>query len=50
MQYIISREIENLYTFAVTDEILEELRLCVRDYLKRYIDHEFKALELIKTL
>ena len=50
MQYIISSSIIKLYTFTVTDEILEELVRCIRHYLKCYIDHEFKCLELIKTL
>lgn len=50
LQYIISREIEKLYTFTVADEVLRELVLCTRHYLKRYIGHDFKALDLIRTL
>jgi len=50
MQYIISREIEKLYTFKVTDDVLNELKRCDRSYLGRYIDHEFKSLEMLKSL
>ncbi len=50
MQYIISMEIEKLYTFKVTDEVLEELKRCIKHYLNRYIDHEFKSLEMLQVL
>ena len=50
MQYIVSSNIEKLYTFTVTEEVLTELTLCTRRYLDRHIDHDFKSLELIKTL
>lgn len=48
MQYIISKEIEKLYTFKVTDNVLSELKLCVRNYLTCYVDHEFKSLEMLE--
>ena len=50
MQYIISKEIEKLYTFKVTDEVLNELNRCVKRYLDCYIDHNFKSLEMLKSL
>lgn len=50
MQYIISKEIEKLYTFKVSDEVLGELMRCVKSYLNRYIDHDFKSLEMLKNL
>lgn len=50
MQYIISKEIEKLYTFKVTDEVLNELQRCSRRYLDCYIDHNFKSLEMLNTL
>ena len=50
MQYIVSGSIEKLYTFTLSEEVLEELMLIVRRYLERFIDHEFKSMELIRTL
>lgn len=50
MQYIISKEIEKLYTFKVTDEVLKELKQCIRRYLDCYIDHKFKSLEMLKEI
>jgi DNA repair protein RecO (recombination protein O) len=50
LQYIISKDVEKLFTFAVTDEVLKELTRCVSDYMDCCIGHEFKALESIKSL
>lgn len=50
MQYIISKEIDKLYTFKVTEEVLQELNRCVKRYLERYVDHEFKSLEMIRDI
>ncbi len=50
MQYIVSSTIEKLYTFTVSDEVLEELIHCTGKHLEHYMDHEFKSLELIRTL
>lgn len=50
LQYIMSKEIEKLYSFTVTEEVLHELKRCVKRYLERYIDHEFKSLEMLQSL
>ncbi len=50
LQYIISKEVEKLYTFRVTEEVLAELGLCIERYLKYRIDHEFKSLELLNPV
>lgn len=50
MQYIISKEIEKLYTFRVTEEVLSEIKSCIGRYLSCYIEHEFKSLEMLNTL
>jgi DNA repair protein RecO (recombination protein O) len=50
LQYIISRDVEKLYTFKVSKEVLNELIFCVRQYLRHHIDHEFKSAELIGSL
>lgn len=50
LQYIISKDVENLYTFRVSKEVLNELGVCVRSYLMHYINHEFKSNELLRSL
>jgi DNA repair protein RecO (recombination protein O) len=50
MQYIISKEIEKLYTFKVTHEIQEELQHCIWSYLRYRIDYNFKSLDMLKSL
>lgn len=50
MQYIASKNIENLYTFTVTEDILKELTFCIEKYLNLLIDHEFKSLGAVKSI
>lgn len=50
MQYIVAKEIEKLYTFRVTGEVQAELSLCIKHYLERYIEHDFKSLDMLKNL
>lgn len=50
LQYIISKDVESLYTFRVSQEVLDELKICVRSYLLHYINHEFKSSELLRSL
>jgi len=50
LQYIVSSPIEKLYTFTVTDSVLEELGRVAANYRKRFLNHEFKSLEILKTL
>jgi DNA repair protein RecO (recombination protein O) len=50
MQYIISKGIEKLYTFKVTDKIQWELSHCIKSCLDCCIGHEFKALDMLRIL
>lgn len=50
LQYIISRDVENLYTFRVSSTVLNELTTCAKLYLDHYLGHEFKSGELLCTL
>lgn len=49
MQYIISREIENLYTFKVSDKVQKELSRCIMAFMKLFTDHEFKSLDMLRV-
>lgn len=50
LQYIISKDVENLYTFRVSREVLSELEVVIKRYLDHYLNHEFKSGELIRSL
>ncbi len=47
MQYIISSEISKLYTFTLSDKVLQELKKIVGDYLKTKVDVKFKSLDML---
>ena len=48
LQYIVSSPIEKLYTFAVSDEVLEELRRIMKQYMKTHVGKHFKSLEILE--
>lgn len=50
LHYIYESSIEKLYTFAVTDSVFKELEQIAQQYCARFMDHEFKSLEILKTL
>ena len=50
MQYIESSTIEKLYTFAVSEEVLEKLSRIMERYCLLYVDKRFKSLEILETL
>ena len=50
LSYIEASPIEKLYTFTVKDSVLEELQFVADRYRKRFMDHNFKSLEILKTL
>ena len=50
LQYIEASPVEKLYTFTVKDRVLEELEQVSLAYRKRFLNHEFKSLEILKTL
>jgi len=47
VSYIMSSSIEKLYTFTVSDTVLEEMIRIAERYRIRYIDREFKSLEML---
>lgn len=48
MQYILSSSIEKLYTFTVSDEVLEEFGKVMKQYMGTHIDKTFKSLEILE--
>lgn len=50
LQYIAVSPIEKLYTFTVTDKVLQELKMVAERYMKRFVGHDFKSLEVLQTL
>lgn len=47
IQYIMSSNIEKLYTFHVSAQVLRQLREICRDFIEAYVDTSFKSLEFI---
>lgn len=49
-EYVITSPAEHLYTFTLTEEVLEEFARCVEINKKRFIDREFHSLEILQTM
>ena len=47
LQFVISTPVEKLYSFTVSDEVLEELKSIMREYMSFYVHHEFKSLQIL---
>ena len=50
LTYIVESPVEKLYTFKVSEEVLAELGRAAAFYRDRYMDKEFKSLEILQTL
>ena len=50
MQYIISTPIEKIYTFTVSDGVLNNLKSIIERYRNQYIDRRFKSLEILTMM
>lgn len=50
LQYIASSPLEKLYTFAVSESVLDELQQVSKEYMRKYVGYEFKSLEVLQTL
>ena len=48
LQYIETSTIEKLYTFAVSDEVLAQLRMLMKQYMSTHVDKTFKSLEILE--
>lgn len=49
LQYIVSSSIEKLYTFAVSEEVLGELKKVMKQYTGTQFEKGFKSLEILET-
>lgn len=47
LQYVIATPVEKLFTFAVSEEVLREFAHLMEGFRRKYIDREFKALEIL---
>lgn len=50
VQYVVTSSIEKLYTFTVSEEVLQELKQIALQYRKRFMNQDFKSLEILNTL
>ena len=50
LQYIAASPVEKLYTFTVTETVLEQLQDVAARYMKHFIGRDFKSLEVLQTL
>ena len=50
LHFIESTPVEKLYTFTVKDDILQELGMVAEKYRNRFMDREFKSLQILETL
>ena len=48
--YIVSVPIEKLYSFNVTEDVLEVLSLVISRHLDRVISHHFKSLDILSVM
>lgn len=45
--FIVGTPVEKLYTFTVTEKVLKELQEITDEFQKRFIDRNFKSLEIL---
>ncbi len=50
VDFIGKAPIEKLYTFAVTEEVLVELKEISSHFCRKFMDRKFKSLEILETL
>ena len=50
MRYIIGKSVRELFTFAVTDEVLSELSGAIDRYFAVNVRHEFRSLSILQEM
>ena len=49
-EYVIASPVEHLYTFTLTEPVLEEFGRCVEINKKRFVDRQFHSLEILEAM
>ena len=50
MQYVISTPVERLFAFALSTQVKKEFISLVEKFRRRYIDRDFKSLEILEIM
>ncbi|MDE7297663.1 MAG: DNA repair protein RecO [Lachnospiraceae bacterium] len=50
MQYVVGTPCAQLYRFTLKDEVLQEFGALVKQYIKRHVEHEMKALQVLEAM
>ncbi len=50
MRYVIGKEVRELFTFAVTEEVLSELSRVIDGYFAANVRHEFRSLSILQEM
>jgi DNA repair protein RecO (recombination protein O) len=50
IEYIVYTNMEKLYTFDVSDQVLQELKMVAKKFQKKFTDRKFNSLEIIDQL
>ena len=50
LAFIVATPVEKLYTFTVTEKVLEELKQSAKRCVDVYIGHTFRSLEMLEFL
>lgn len=50
LQYVLSADLKKLYTFAVSEEVLQGFSKIMERYMSTHDGHTYKSLEILKTI
>ena len=50
LQRIVASPVKTLYTFSVSEHVMKELNLVVKDYFEKHIDKKFQSAQMLDDL
>ena len=50
LQRIVASPVKTLYTFSVSEHVMQELNLVVKDYFEKHIDKKFQSAQMLDDL